>query len=983
MNARCALVLSCTFAPLLATSCGGSGSAGGSGGSGGGGGTPANAPTLTGIAPASAPTGSTTTTIIAYGSNFEAGSSILWNGKALTTGCLITLNPVVYTSCTTANAIMASIPSSDLASAGTAQVTVSNPDPDGGTSESKTFSVFGPSATNTWVRTVSGVTVPWDEVWDAQHGKLYVSAATQDPANPNTIVSIDPIAGKISSTVTAGNDPHYLALSSDSSYLWASLDGAHAVQRFLLPGLTTDISFPIPGSTGGLQMVATSLQAARVSPNTIALVNGIADSTPIGGVYVYDGSVQRPNAVPASYGLGWIQWGADDSTIYGNETSTIDGGGIATLAVNSSGVTLTSYPDSLLLSPLITQYDSSNGILYSDAGAYDPTKPTQVGQFDISSASDYTCTADSSLGRYFCVDVYSEGGTDVYATELWVFDLNSYGLIGRYYWGSLQGESGADQPNSPITGAPRKLVRWGNAGLALITTSGAEYGIPVSESPYGAGGVFLIDGAAVNPNAAPDVASGASSPSSYAWLQSMSPQSAPAGSEDVAVTITGTGFTQDSTACWNCSFLQFQLLPTTYVSPTELQVQIPLNDVPTFEPMEVSVFDQSANLFSSNALTFTVLPSSGTTQVTPMNVSGLAMAWDANSALLYVGVADYDAAYPNSIVAVNPSNGTVMKSQTVQSDPYLLSDSYDGQYLYVGYAEATNMTQLALPSLGSPVTWPLNPTGTGPGPYYAYDLKASPTDAHTTAVSYFFDWGADPGGTSYLGIYDDSTMRPVLAQGSGFPTSVFDALAWSNSDSNLVSTGSGLSLVGVNPSGADLTGTGAATMTPGELHSDFGTGLIYGDNGNVANPITGTLVGSYNASGLVAPDSSLDRVFILGQTTAQANTNNFTIQSFDQTGFTPVSSITVSNLSGSPIEMVRWGTSGLAVLTTGGIGVFEDGFGMLYLIDDSQFVSNLPATSFVQPEKRDLVQQRWRRLPKREALAQAHQAAKKRSVCCG
>jgi hypothetical protein len=298
MNARCALVLSCTFAPLLATSCGGSGSAGGSGGSGGGGGTPANAPTLTGIAPASAPTGSTTTTIIAYGSNFEAGSSILWNGKALTTGCLITLNPVVYTSCTTANAIMASIPSSDLASAGTAQVTVSNPDPDGGTSESKTFSVFGPSATNTWVRTVSGVTVPWDEVWDAQHGKLYVSAATQDPANPNTIVSIDPIAGKISSTVTAGNDPHYLALSSDSSYLWASLDGAHAVQRFLLPGLTTDISFPIPGSTGGLQMVATSLQAARVSPNTIALVNGIADSTPIGGVYVYDGSVQRPNAVP-------------------------------------------------------------------------------------------------------------------------------------------------------------------------------------------------------------------------------------------------------------------------------------------------------------------------------------------------------------------------------------------------------------------------------------------------------------------------------------------------------------------------------------------------------------------------------------------------------------------------------------------------------------------------------------------------------------
>jgi hypothetical protein len=986
------------FAALLILGTNGCGGSGSTGGGGGGGGASANVPTLIGIAPASAEAGSATTTIIVYGSNFEDGSSILWNGTPLTTGCLITLNPVLFTSCTTANAIMASIPSSDLASPTTAQVTVSNPNPGGGSSSPMDFKVFSaPATSNTWVRTVSGVTVPWDEVWDSAHGKLYVSAATQDPANPNTIVSIDPIAGTIGSTVAAGNDPHFLALSSDSSYLWASLDGAYTVQRFLLPGMTTDISVQLPQNPGGEPQQAVSLQAAPASPDTVALVAGhVSWSPPGNGVYVYDDAVQRANSVPGFETGGpeidWIQWGADDTTIYGNETDTIDAGGIATMAVNSAGVTLTSYPDSLLLSPLITQYDSTNGILYSYAGAYDPTKPTQVGQFDISSDSEYTCTADSSLGRYFCVDVYSEGGTDVYATELWVFDLNTYGLIGRYYFGSLQGESGANQPNSPVTGTPVKLVRWGNAGLALITSSGAQYGIPVSESPYGAGGIFLIDGAAVNPNAAPDVATGGASPTSYSWLSSMSPQEATTGSGEVTVTIMGTGFTQDSTACWNCSFIQFQFLPTTYVSPTELQVVIPLSDVPTFEPLEVSVFDQSADLFSSNALTFTVLPSSGSTQITPLNVSGLAMAWDANSALLYVGVADYDAAYPNSIVAVNPTSGTIVKTQTVETDPYLLSDSSDGEYLYVGYAEATDMTQLELPSLGSPVTWPLNPlgAGTGPGPYYAYDLKASPADPDTTAVTYFFDWGVDPGASAYLGIYDGSTMRPTLAQGSSSLTGALGALAWSNSDTNLVSAGIGpslvsdFSLVQVNSSGAALTGTGAATMTPGELHSDFGTGLVYSDNGNVANPITGALVGSYNASGLVAPDSSLDRVFILGQTTTQANTNNFTIQSFDQTGFSPISSITVSNLSGSPIEMVRWGTSGLAVLTTGGLeDVYENGFGMLYLIEDSNFVSNLQPASPAQVAKEELVQQRWKRLSKREAIDLAHRAAKAQSVCCG
>src|SRR5215472_11518646 len=56
-------------------------------------------------------------------------------------------------------------------------------------------------------------------------------------------------------------------------------------------------------------------------------------------------------------------------------------------------------------------------------------------------------------------------------------------------------------------------------------------------------------------------------------------------------------------------------------------------------------------------------------------------------------------------------------------------------------------------------------------------------------------------------------------------------------------------------------------QTPGQIHSDFATGLIYSDEGKVADPTTQAIVGTYNASGLVAPDSSLNRVFILGQTT--------------------------------------------------------------------------------------------------------------------
>ncbi|MES2220406.1 MAG: hypothetical protein V4587_05505, partial [Acidobacteriota bacterium] len=86
--------------------------------------------------------------------------------------------------------------------------------------------------------------------------------------------------------------------------------------------------------------------------------------------------------------------------------------------------------------------------------------------------------------------------------------------------------------------------------------------------------------------------------------------------------------------------------------------------------------------------------------------------------------------------------------------------------------------------------------------------------------------------------------------------------------------------------------------------------------------------------------------------------------------YTPVSSITLGNIAGTPIQIVRWGTSGLAVLTSGGVpGVFESGLGMIYLLQDSTFVSNLqPAASVVNKTKHELAQQRWKRLSKRDLL---------------
>jgi len=75
---RYASLLSVVFFVWLAVGCGG-----------GAGGTgpvqpppqPQNIPVLTGIAPSSAAVGTLTLNLVVYGSNFENGATVLWNGN--------------------------------------------------------------------------------------------------------------------------------------------------------------------------------------------------------------------------------------------------------------------------------------------------------------------------------------------------------------------------------------------------------------------------------------------------------------------------------------------------------------------------------------------------------------------------------------------------------------------------------------------------------------------------------------------------------------------------------------------------------------------------------------------------------------------------------------------------------------------------------------------------------------------------------------
>ena len=87
------------------------------------------APALASLAPASTAAGSVAFTLGVNGSNFVAGSTVRWNGAD---------RPTTFVSATR---LTAAIPAADAATAGTAQVTVFNAAPGGGTSAAQTFTI--------------------------------------------------------------------------------------------------------------------------------------------------------------------------------------------------------------------------------------------------------------------------------------------------------------------------------------------------------------------------------------------------------------------------------------------------------------------------------------------------------------------------------------------------------------------------------------------------------------------------------------------------------------------------------------------------------------------------------------------------------------------------------------------------------------------------------------------------------------------------
>jgi hypothetical protein len=399
-------------------------------------------------------------------------------------------------------------------------------------------------------------------------------------------------------------------------------------------------------------------------------------------------------------------------------------------------------------------------------------------------------------------------------------------------------------------------------------------------------------------------------------LSGLSPDAVIAGGPAFTLTVSGGYLTSSMTVDWNGS-----ALATTWDSTTsQLQAQVPASDIANAGTATITVSSVTGQE------TFAVLSGTGFS-FSSVPIDANDMAVDPATGQLYLSVQGSSSASPDTITVLDPSTGQLGTSVSVGSEPDQLAISGDGSYLYAGVDQSGLVQRFTLPNLGKDIAVSL---ASGSTPYYAADVEVAPGAPHTIAVlrGTVGISDLDQGGVA---IYDDSVQRPTTVPGAnnGGSADLMNSLQWgagtsalygeengSNQDLFTVSVNSGGVQVTNDYSGAFNTQLGNGPFVLGaKLHFDAGTGYVYSDDGQVVDPSTGTVVGSFGTSGLMVPDSTLGFAFFLGQTSAQQGGPDYTLTAYNLTTFAKVGSIILPSIAGNPVRLLRWGSDGLAFLT--------------------------------------------------------------------
>ena len=510
-------------------------------------------PTITSLSPAAIVSGSLDTVLTVNGTGFNSASTILLSGKALSTSFV------------SATALTATVPAANLTTLGWSAISVSTPAPGGGVSVALPLSVY------------SVITLGVNHIlYDPYSRRIMASVGSGSTAvNGNSIVGITPETASVGAPVGIGSQPTNLSLTSDGQILYTILSGSQSVARYNMLTNQPDFTYTVPSNSsfaGGIALRGIAAQPG--TENTVALDiasfsgNAIYDFNPATKTAAIRGQASGP------YSGSCLQF-LDSANLFAFDTDT-SGATFDHYTVTSAGFTYYNY-NQYSTSTLngFGCFKFSGGLAFGNRGgiANPATVPaTQVGIFQGVTgggtfSSSQAVAPDASLQRaFFPADVNSTNNFDGIRT----YDQNTFFLAGSL---------GLNIPTTEGVGSAYSavdLIRWGQDGLALLTSGGH---------------IYLVRGAFVVPQLL--------NTNTAAVLSSASTSTFTHGTGNTVLTLTGSNFIPGVAVTWNGTYRT-----TTIVDATHVTVAIPATDLASAGSAAVVATNPGAP--ASSTITITV-----------------------------------------------------------------------------------------------------------------------------------------------------------------------------------------------------------------------------------------------------------------------------------------------------------------------------------------------------------------------------------------
>ena len=119
---------------------------------------------------------------------------------------------------------------------------------------------------------------------------------------------------------------------------------------------------------------------------------------------------------------------------------------------------------------------------------------------------------------------------------------------------------------------------------------------------------------------------------------------------------------------------------------------------------------------------------------TVLTMDAVKLSYDGKRSLIYAIVTGKDQAYGNSLVAINPENGQVVKSIFVGSEPKDMVLTYDTNYMFIAFDEVAMVKRVDLSTFAVDQQFSL---GSSPnyGNYFGSSLATIPNENNIVVVS--------------------------------------------------------------------------------------------------------------------------------------------------------------------------------------------------------------------------------------------------------